>query len=398
MSTILLAWELGAGMGHLTTLRPIGHALALRGHRVVAAVRDLTRVRGIFAGTDISYIPAPVYPRKGKGPVEDPLSFAHLLANIGFTHQNALETILSAWGTLIECVRPDMVVAEHSPTALLALRDLQIPRVAVGTGFTCPPDSCPLAHWSRNGQTADPEQLARDETTVLGHVNRALESRARRPLATLGQLFNEVDEVFLATYRELDHFGERTGARYWGHWPFGVGTEPVWPAGEGSKVFAYLKPFPALEDLLRVLRAAGLPTIVVADNLDRGLVERYASATLFFEPRPVDLRAAAADCDLAILNAGHGTTVAMLLAGKPCLLLPIYMEQLLLAKKVEQLGAGCLAPLRSGPRLAEILQEMLASAQYGKRARDFAARYRGFSPGQQVAEVVDRIEQRLGSR
>jgi UDP:flavonoid glycosyltransferase YjiC (YdhE family) len=398
MSTVLLTWELGGGMGHITNLRPIGQALALRGHRVVAAVRDLARVRGLFAGTGIGYLPAPVSLRPRKGPVDDPLSFAHILTNIGYTNEDALETVVSAWGTLIECVRPDLVIAEHSPTALLALRGLKIPRVTVGTGFTCPPDSFPLAHWPRNGEAADPGRLEEDEVRVLRCLNRALESRAHPPLARLGQLFNEVDEVILATYRELDHFGGRAGAQYWGHWPFGVGDRPAWPAGDGSKIFAYLKPFPAIEDLLRLLNAAGLPTIVMADNLDQTLLDRYASATLSFESRPVDLRAVAAECDLAILHAGHGATAAMLLAGKPCLLLPIHMEQLLLAKKVEQLGACRLAPLRSGPLIAEALQEMLGSAFYGKRARKFAEGYRGFTPGQQVAEVVDRIEQKLGLR
>ncbi len=39
MSTILFAWELGGGLGHLVQLRPPAEALAARGHRVLAAVR-----------------------------------------------------------------------------------------------------------------------------------------------------------------------------------------------------------------------------------------------------------------------------------------------------------------------------------------------------------------------
>ena len=45
MATILLAWELGGGLGHFMNLRPVAEGLARRGHRVVAVLRDLTSAR-----------------------------------------------------------------------------------------------------------------------------------------------------------------------------------------------------------------------------------------------------------------------------------------------------------------------------------------------------------------
>lgn len=42
MSTILFAWELGAGLGHLMQMRPLVHALLEQGHRVAAASKDLS--------------------------------------------------------------------------------------------------------------------------------------------------------------------------------------------------------------------------------------------------------------------------------------------------------------------------------------------------------------------
>jgi UDP:flavonoid glycosyltransferase YjiC (YdhE family) len=37
MATILLTWELGAGLGHLVNLLPLARGLLQRGHRVYAA-------------------------------------------------------------------------------------------------------------------------------------------------------------------------------------------------------------------------------------------------------------------------------------------------------------------------------------------------------------------------
>jgi UDP:flavonoid glycosyltransferase YjiC (YdhE family) len=48
----------------------------------------------------------------------------------------------------------------------------------------------------------------------------------------------------------------------------------------------------------------------------------------------------AAECDLGILNGTHTTTANLLVAGKPTLHFPLYLEQHLTAQKVEELGAG----------------------------------------------------------
>ena len=51
------------------------------------------------------------------------------------------------------------------------------------------------------------------------------------------------------------------------------------------------------------------------------------------------------ECDLAILNGTHATTVAMLLSGKPALHIPIFLEQAINARAAERLGAAlCVGP------------------------------------------------------
>jgi UDP:flavonoid glycosyltransferase YjiC (YdhE family) len=390
MATILLTWELGSGIGHLMRLRQIGQALVERGHRVIAAARDLTRIREYFSGTGISYVAAPWIAHDR--PVYSPMrSFAHILANVGFSDESALATVFAAWNTLFDCVRPDLVITDHSPQALLALHERPIPRANIGLGFFCPPDGFPLPYWLTGRDKVHAPQTIEDERMITGHVNRVLQAHHREPLNHLGQIYRAVDETFLATYEEFDHFGPRQRAvRYWGHWPFFPGEPPRWPAGAGPKIYAYLKSFPALGALLGQLRRMGHPAILL--GIEPKLQKQYAAPNLRFAPRPLDLRAVAQQCDLAILNAGHGTAVSLLLAGKPCLLLPLFTEQLLFAQKVQKLKAGKLADNGGALEVARALKELLEDTRYGVAARHFAAKYATFKPGEQLMEIVDHLE------
>lgn len=396
MATVLLVWELGGGMGHLAPLGAVGQRLVLRGHRVVAAVRDLNLVRTAFAKTNIRFLPAPIRFKRIKRSFDPPRSYAHLLSNIGFGSPDELETLLLAWDTLFESVRPDLVVADHSPTALLSLRSHAIKRVTFGNGFVCPPDVSPLPAFERPGEMMNLGELASDEATLLHQVNEVLLPRTNRPLDRLAQIYHEVDETFLTTYQELDHFPARRKARYWGICPSsGLGAEPMWPDVPGSRIFAYLKPFAALEGLLDTLHRSRLPTIIVGDGISPSVREGFAGPTLYFSDQLMDMARTMQDCDLTVLNAGHGTTAAALMAGKPCLLFPLHIEQYLLAKQVERLGAGRIAPLRDLQAIQTILQDMLGSERYSERAQAFAKQHARTPPESRVCDIVNRIEELL---
>jgi hypothetical protein len=335
--------------------------------------------------------------------------------------------MVEAWRNLYRLVCPDLVLFDHAPTALLAARGLDLRRVVLGSGFCVPPDLSPLPNlrpWV-NGPMSDPARLAADEARVLATANTVLARLGRPPLHRVTQLYGEVDETLLLTIPELDHYppGLRgKGARYWGAIGNAEGEpnaecrmmnaeSPLTPAlspeyrGEGVRgvrVFCYLKNFAALPDLLAAQRDGGHPTTVVCDGVPRDLRERFASCpTIHFEDRPLDLRRVAEHCDLAVLNAGHGATAAMLLAGVPVLLVPIHLEQGLLARAAVRNtnGAAVEANPKDGPRLVAALNEMLASLpQHTAAARAFAARHASFDPREQVERIAGRVEELLASK
>jgi len=395
MATILLTWELGFGMGHLMNLRPIGQELIRRGHQVVAIVRDLPRAKVILGTEGIVCLPAPLAVPRGRFPFDPPQGYAHMLGNLGYGHASVLAALLARWNALFDDLQPNLVVADHSPTALLALWGRSIPRVNVGLAFFCPPPGFPLPAWSRDRHPEFFAQLLEDERRLTETVNSVLTTYRRPCLENLGQYFNQIDDVILATYREFDLFGPRAPGRYWGHWPFGMGCEPLWPQGQGPRIFSYLKASPMLGALLEALGKSGFPTLMFASEADGQELSRHSCSSLRVVQQPLDLQQAAAQCDFAITNGGHGTVATLLLAGKPCLLLPLSMEQVLFGQAVERLGAGRLLPPPMPGHWAETIADFASSSSLRQCAQRFAQRYGGWTPGEQIPELVDRLEQIL---
>ncbi|NIL96492.1 MAG: hypothetical protein GTO62_04945, partial [Planctomycetales bacterium] len=76
--------------------------------------------------------------------IDPPRTFAHIMHNSGFGDFDELKAMTDAWRNLYDYVRPDLIVFNHSPTALLAARGSSVKRAIIGTGFCCPDDCYPL--------------------------------------------------------------------------------------------------------------------------------------------------------------------------------------------------------------------------------------------------------------
>jgi UDP:flavonoid glycosyltransferase YjiC (YdhE family) len=374
MSRILFAWELGEGLGHVTNIRPVAIELAKLGHEVVVASRNVRTAAVVLDGTAIPYMQCPHQnwrlPRRNR-PI---VSYAHLLHTTGFGDAAGLTALVGAWRSLFEQTRPDLVVFDHSPTALLACRGTGIRRVTLGSGFFSPPDVMPLPR-VRNDIAMSNEELVADERRVLETANTVLTSLSAPPLESLGRLYSEVELNMLTTYPELDHFGERPGQRYWGVHTDCPAAPPEWPPGEGSRIFAYLKPMPILNDLLMELGRLGNPCLVYGPWAESAAGGQFAVPNVRLTSKPVDIKRVAAECDLAILNGTHSTTAEMLGNGVPALHFPIFAEQALVARRATQLGAGILQAPGTAAAVRESLHRMLTDSTFRTAAADVAERW-----------------------
>ncbi|HEV2972593.1 MAG TPA: hypothetical protein VGY55_21680 [Pirellulales bacterium] len=412
MATILYAWELGGGLGHILRSLPLAQKLAARGHRVIATLRELRRAENAFGGAAVQYLPAPHLAWRIPDPIEPVRKYADLLHNVGFAHAEDLRILTRAWQTLFALVRPDLILCDHSPSALLAASIDEIPCALIGTGFCCPPAGATLPNlrsWLKGNAPVPQRSLVNGEGTkhpqtgplpkgerderVLANINEIRAARGNARWVRLSQLYSSVAETFLTTFAELDHFPDRGDAKYLGAWESDQGKAFAWPSGNGPRVFMYTHRFPARDWLLEHLRQRGYSTVAYTHDLPREAAEKLVGPTLRLASAPLDIAQAAPECDVAILNAGHNSAAQFLLAGKPLLLLPISLEQGLLMRRLVEQGLAISAPPDRPAAIEAALNDLLSNSRYRDAARVFAAKYASYNPEAAQDRIVARIEE-----
>ncbi len=316
MSRILCVWELGADFGHMSRFLPLALKLRERGHEVVFALKDLSNAEAILGRHGFALLQAPLWLPAIPGLPKMPVSYTELICQFGFLNQPGLTGLVKGWRELYALVKPDLILADHSPTALLASRGLPFRRCLIGTGFCSPPRVNPFPNM-RTWLKIPPERLPDVEKNVLQTANAVLAGFGVKPMIALFEMF-DVDEDFLCTFPELDHYADRGPARYWSPvFAKDHGQELKWPEPrQGKRVFAYLKPrYRDYEKILGLLRQVKGTVLVFSPGISKAMARKYQSPRVIITTQPVKLAGILPGCDLAICHAGHGTVAASLLAG-----------------------------------------------------------------------------------
>jgi tetratricopeptide (TPR) repeat protein len=392
MPTVLFTWELGAGFGHLLPYHALAKTFHDTGTTVVFAVGDVERAKNVFSGSNVIVAPAPVNKSFNNISSPESLSFAQILQHYGYLDVPRLSQTIAEWRTLYDRFKPDVVVVDHAPTSLLALRGLPTSRVLAGTGFACPPDIYPIPVL-RKWMNPPFAEVCAIEDRVLTSINAALAESKTEPLQNLGQLFSEVDDTMLISFPELEHYPERRNGKYWGRLPLSIGETPQWPAGEGKKVFLYLKNVGPIEELLAYLKQKRCPSLVYVDGVPDSRLQPYNSDTLRVLDKMVNLDQVVKDADIGILNGGHGVVMHFLLAGKPLLLIPFMLENFLVCNQIHARKMGIIINPDSAEEFKVKLDALLSTDDYAAEARKFAAKYATFDAAAQGQAFVRRVEE-----
>lgn len=347
MARVLCVWEQGGNLGHLSNLRtPLQVAQAL-GHDIALAARELHRIPEVLPGLRLDLWPAPFKQNVPLASVDRIQCYAELLAMQCFSTAQELSLYVRAWRSIFDAVRPDIVFFEHSPTALVAAWAYGFRKVVIGAGFTVPrvDGDGSLLQPFPIASTA-PEAIAQSalhERQLLTLINQVHAEQGAPAMESLAALYTQAPVHALMSVPAADCFGVRPNGLYLGVRPLGIFTPPIWPGGDGARVFGYLANFPGLPQLLLALEHAGVRGLLFVRNLPTALRERFAGRQLVFLDHLLDLNQVAAQADWVVHHGNHATSAEFSLAGVPQLAIPLHQEHLFCALRLVEQSCGLAA-------------------------------------------------------
>jgi len=386
--TVLLGWELGAGLGHLHSLKRIAEAGLEQGWQPVFVSRDVAGAEKLLAGLDI---PVHAAPDAGNRPPSGQqgflaASYADILSLRGFDDADELERRVAAWERLLAELDPALVISDHSPTLNLAARD-RTPLLLVGNGFILPapePPAFPLLVPGRQPYVA--------EATLLTAVNTVRSRRGRVAWDRLPALFDAPRVVTVLPL--LDPY--RSFRRELPVGPLEVPLQAL-PPPAGERWFAYLSGEVACtEPVLTVLARSGVPGTAYVRDADETLKDRLRSAGVTLQAGLRPMEEILAGAAVVVHHGNAGMCQAALGAGRAQLLCPPHMEHRLYAGALSRLGVALVLDGQyTGNDVVQSLARLLREPGFAQRAREQAQALARAGPWRGLARVMERAGQLL---
>lgn len=384
MKTVLLVAELGAGLGHVAPLLLVGERIhrnwsGRRPVRVLLVTADPAAAKAAFPESPVRVVAAPQATPKLRL-ASHTASYGDILTLLGYGQQSLLAPAVAAWDDLFALLKPDLLVADHSPTACLAARGA-IPVIAIGSGYTLPPDNMPLFPSLLRGVSPPMAQ-----TQILASANAVLTERGRPPLARLPEIF-VAEQRAVFTLPMLDPYGPLRREPLLG--TYHGGLAPM-PPPDKPRIFVYAGADPERMDaMVQVLGRVNVPVSAYFGA-------REFAAARFLQNRGgeihVSLPAIAdvlAGASLVLSHGGAGLANAALTAGRPQIVLPIHAESRLTAGRIEALGTGLYLEKDIDERLGEAVETVLGDDSYRVRAEALAGKIASMGlPEDPVGRVV----------
>lgn len=364
---VLLAWEMGEGLGHAARLLLLATRLRDIGWQPTVAARDVAALADRYAAAGVAVVPAPAHRSQYSGAAPfRAATFADVMGVCGYAGRGALAASVAAWDAVLDAQRPDLVIADYSPLLSLAAFG-RLPLVAIGDGFVTPPGLAD-GTFPAMGDPAPPVWPAAD---LLANARAVQAARGRALPDTLPAIMHGVGQV-VAVPPEIDIYADHRRAPAAGPWepPHG----PLPPPKAPPRFFAYLHA--GDETARRLLAAAargGVPMDVFLRDAPAGFLADLAACGLRVHSRPPPLRAALATCALLIHHGGIGSLAEAAYAGRPQVILPRQLEQRLNARRALQTLPG-VAILKRDADLDRALARLAADTGPAARARQASLR------------------------
>jgi rhamnosyltransferase subunit B len=406
MSTprVLCGWEFGAGLGHITRLKPIVTALRDGGAEIVMALQDLDRVSAFLdpetgiALPGFSVLTAPRWdmPRNPEARKIPTHSFADVLHLIGYGNPTSLAARIEAWSGLIRATKPDLVIGDFCPTLRLAARG-RVPMVMVGNGYTIPPPGRslpPIRPWQTKLETFSVEH----EAKLLDTINNVLSRRGDPPIAYLADALNG-DETCVFSVPLVDPYDAYRNAPQLP--PFNLPTDmhPLAIEKRRAKgVFFYMpRGQPDITKAVDAVKAAKVDCEAYISDLGREAAETLGGPNFKIHTQPQPFGRVIPEARLIIHHGGLSTAIAAVQAGTPQLIFPWNLEHLVTARRIETLGASVTVESDwPAKRISDAVKKMVQDKPLAIRATKAVDKVQLGAPEDALKYVVERCAALMG--
>ncbi|MFY9210680.1 MAG: nucleotide disphospho-sugar-binding domain-containing protein [Aestuariivita sp.] len=362
---VLCVSELGAGAGHLAPMMKIArHLRALDPTvQITFAVYDPFFAQATFGEDGFPFLACPI-PMAADGGVSNTGSFAEILSYCGFLHEDRLTFSLQIWDSLFDLVKPDLILADYSPTACLAARG-RIPVASVGSGYTLPPANIHEYPALRIGYASP-----RFQDRMCDVINAELKARHQAVLDCLPHvLATEIRGVFAIP--QSDPYGRLRADPLLGSYD---GNIPPMPPREDGGIFLY-RGGSAL-DLAKIVEGAvslGRPIEAYLGPFQSAERQFLLGFGVTVHDKVPDLLEVLEHSRVIVSGAGAGLTQAAMQAGRPQLCLPAHMESDLNATRVVDLNVGLkLGRISDSAIMRDGLKSILEDPSFTRNAQALA--------------------------
>lgn len=398
---VVICSELGEGYGHIMGFRPLAQQLLAKGIQVTVITNRPVAAFGVLKGLNLTILPSPLNHVENQERLEYFSNYADIIYDWGYNDAQSLEALVHQWLALFNLTKPDAIICDHSPTAVLAASIANIKACTFGTGYYIPPNTFPLAPFipisAQQTQT-----MHSHEISVLKNMNSVLRRyKSSIKLSTVAQLFAQTTQ-FLFTLAELDHYNRDSKTEYFGpRLERNFGQSIHWQRlrsmrTDAKKIFAYLKPnTPKLPTVIEQIVQTQHLVVMHIPKAPAQLRQKLSSlAHVELSDGAVNVTKMLPQIDLLICNSGHGLLSAALLEAKHMLLLPTHIEQMILTKKMvhQKLATGI--NLHNGSQsINQQIEFILTEQPHTEALEAFKRKYAEVNFLEQLSIVVKWCEQ-----
>jgi UDP:flavonoid glycosyltransferase YjiC (YdhE family) len=204
--------------------------------------------------------------------------------------------------------------------------------------------------------------------------------------------FFDTDLDLLTTWPEVEHYPQRTGARYWGPILSRLpGKAPDWRIGSAPRAFVYLYGnYRKLDVVLQAVELSGIDALVYSPGAPESITNRFGNAHIKFSKEIYAFDRVLVDAAALICHGNFGTVWEGLLQGKPMLCLPVHMEQSIATQRLVEFGVA----IQPGndmtvESIKDALLRLLIHPEYRAAARRVASKYQHHNASAHLDGLVD---------